>query len=151
MMNTHMHQFTLRRLLLWTAVVAIWSGAFKMFSIGFSLSDPQSTTTVGLSNILIIAWVTIVVIVRAAFRARVAAATSIVAGVICAVWVFHGVSAGNLGKWALSNPGRATIAVVAFTAIGVAVFVCIEASFRMVDRIDRLMESKANDTPKTPE
>ena len=114
-------------------------------------ADPHSTTYVVLGNILIISWVAIVGIARAAFRARVAAATSIVTGVICAVWVFYKVSGRNLGEWALWNPGRATIAVIAFSALGVGVFICVDASFRMVDWIDRLMESKANDNSTTAE
>ena len=126
-------------------MLAVWCGVFKMFSISFSLSDPQFTTSVVLSNTIIISWVAIVGIARAAFRARVAAAMSIVTGVICAVWVFYLVSGRNLGEWALSNPGRAAIAVVSFSLLGVGVFICVEASFRMVNWIDRLMESKADD------
>ncbi len=135
-------QFTLRRMLLWTAVVAVWCGVFTMIRIGFWLSDFQSTTHVVLSNIIIISWVAIIGIARAAFRARAAAAMSIVTGVIWAVWVFYRVSGGRLGEWAWSNPVRAAIALIGFSVLGVGVFIGVEASFRMVHWIDCLMESK---------
>ena len=137
-------QFGLRKLLLWTAMVALWCGVFKTLSVGLSLLDPQTDPAISLTNmILIISWVAVVGIGRVVFRARVAAALAIVIGVIYAVlalwWSAH-MSGRSLMALVSSYPDRATVAVAVLSVFGVIVFGCVEASFRTVNWLDKLME-----------
>jgi len=137
-------QFGLRKLLLWTAMVAIWCGVFKIVSVGLTLSNPHTDPAIALTNmILVISWVAVVAIGRVAFRTTVAAALAIVIGVVYAVLGLS-LSAHMSGRSFIEvlslYPDRAAIAVGVFSLLGVIVFGCVEASFRTVHWLDRLME-----------
>lgn len=137
-------QFGLRKLLLWTAVVAIWCGVFKVISIGTSLSAPQTDPAIQLTNmILVISWVAVVAIGRVAFRTTVAAVLAIVIGVIYAVlgsWLAAHMSGRSYIEMLSLYPDRAAIGVGVFIVLGAIVFGCVEASFRTVHWLDKLME-----------
>ena len=116
-------QFSLRKLLLWTAVVAILLGTLKTLGLN----------TVGL--VIAASWVAVTAVVRAAFGSNWAHGVSAVGGgVLALVLLFTGAI------------GVTSVVLFIILAAGVS-FVFVELAWLGVDRLDRLLRTE----PRTDE
>jgi hypothetical protein len=113
-------QFTLRKMLLWTAVVALWLGLVASLEV--------STT----HALVLSAWAAFVGIARFESGPRLAVFMSLVA----ALWVlvFYYFSFDDI----LSS-------MIVLVAIGLLVFAFVEVSFRLVNWSDHRMETKKDE------
>ena len=117
-------QFGIRRLLLWTTVVALACGMLS--SLG-----PEDV----LDWTVLPTWFVTVFIVRWAFGSKWAAVVSIMAGMfLCLGWAIY-------RPKPLGMVGLATGSVLLGTLLGCVPFLMVEAACRTVDWIDRIRQS----------
>ena len=131
----HRLQFGLRKLLLWTAVVALYLGIPSM--LGVDLQERRNL----MSFVSLGLWAIVVGLVRTVFNDRAAAAFSAVMGVIlCAVALYL------TARWSRVNPfdfpGHVIWGLVWGGLIGLNVFAFVELAFRGVDWVDNRMRTK---------
>ena len=121
------NQFGLRKLLLWTAVVALYSGMFRM------LAPILDGWVFLLSGIIILA------IIRMATNAITTAVISVMAaGVLLFVGLF-----GEMGLYAVM-PINLLMAFGGACYWGVLLFAVVELPLRAVNWLDDLMETKSD-------
>jgi len=121
-------QFGLRKLLLWTAVVAIWLGVLTMLPLG----PPLST--------LLTLWVVVVGVVRVAIRPLAAAFTSVV--MAFGVALIHDYS--GLLYYDDLHPPYMFVFPPAFGLYAVVIFAFVELALRAVNWVDNLMRTKSD-------
>ena len=125
-------QFGLRKLFLWTAVVALGLGVFKM-------SEMPPILLAWLTP-----WLVLVGVLRVALGAKVAAAASAMIGVILAVSLVF-VSAMAIGRpLAFEDYLSCFVGVLMFGLFGLFVAGGVAYAFHAVNRLDDLMRTKTD-------
>ena len=115
-------QFSLRKLLLWTAVVAIWLGVLTTLPLG-----PPLSTTLTL-------WAVVVGVVRVAIRPLAAAFTSVVIAFgVSLIHEYYG-----LLYYDDLHPPYTFIFPPACGLYAVVIFAFVELAFRAVNWVDNL-------------
>jgi hypothetical protein len=134
-------QFGLRKLLLWTAVAAVYLGVLSLVSFEpcFSLSLTSYLILVG--------------IVRARWGSRVGCGCSVAVPLVPLLCLAGFSLLGIIGEFSYDNgpSGQAVewcLGVLAWSivccAVGFIVFGCVELTLRAVDWADNLMETKGD-------
>jgi hypothetical protein len=122
-------QFGLRKLLLWTAVVAVLLGiATTTFTIGDSL--------------LLTCWIVLVGAIRLALGTKAARMLSVVAGMMLGGFVGYFASEATLPGL---DPVEATVTgLTTGFFCGLATFVGVEVLVRVVNWVDKVFEAKSD-------
>lgn len=120
-------QFGLRKLLLWTAVVAMFLGLLGMIEVALS------------TLLILTSWATIVGVARAIFNTEVAGLMSVAIGVVLGVWLTFLVSPFSVGVFSYA------VYAMMFGLFGLFVCVFVEVAFRAVDWLDNLIRTKTGD------
>jgi len=128
-------QFSLRKLLLWMAVLAVYLGVLRLI-------------TANVSVVLIsICWLTVIVAVRMKWGARRACFVAITGTVFClsvasaaTYWIDFGPFHGD--KFGRRMTGYMPLMFLVGAFIGLYVFLVVELSIGFVDFLDRLMQTK---------
>jgi hypothetical protein len=119
-------QFGLRKMLLWTLVIALYLAVVRWERWDLALFA------------VVTSWLIVVAIVRAAFGPTVAAALSALAGAIPGGWL------GYVAATAVrpSRPGVVLFGGVLFCIIGCILFAVVEIAIRAVNWVDGLFASR---------
>ncbi len=129
-------QFSLRKLLLWMAVLAVYLGVLRLI-------------TANVSVVLIsICWLTVIVAVRMKWGARRACFVAITGTGFClsvasaaTFWIAVG-PFGHGARFGRRMTGYMPLMFLVGAFIGLYVFLVVELSIGFVDFLDRLMQTK---------
>ena len=123
-------QFTLRKMLLWTAMMALWFGLLSSLGI---------LPGVILIATILTSWVVVVAIVRVAFGENSAALVALLPAACIPI----------IECWDPSIPvSFVLLHVVVLGVMGSVIFVLVKVAFRVVSVLDHLMESKKRESKK---
>jgi hypothetical protein len=120
-------QFSLRRLMLWTAIIALYLGIVGAIQVG-----PLVST-------VLVVYVVFVVVIRMAFGQKLACVSSVViAGLL--FLLFFVASFGRFAAWPLSC---VALCVSACGAVyGFLLFAMVELTFRFVEWADKSLQKR---------
>jgi hypothetical protein len=125
-------QFGLRKLMLWTVVVAVFLGIFEMFGFGW------------IGCVLAACWLAVVGLLRGTAGGRAACLVSIVIGTVLIGWCSYLVYVTASPRPPF-NPVIVLFAAIWGSAYGLFVFVLTTAVCSAVNWADNLMRPKTDD------
>jgi hypothetical protein len=127
-------QFSLRKLLLWMAVLAVYLGVLRL------ITAPVSFTLITIS------WLAVIVAVRMKWGARRALAVAITGTALCLCVFLVAVAWIDAGQFRPPLLGRIILVMPEGFLVGAFIGLCVsvvaELSLRFVDFLDGLMQTK---------